>query len=499
MLIACINFMNLSTAYSQRRAKEVGIRKVTGALRPSLLLQFLGESLLTAFFAGIVALLLVQLALPPFNRFIQIPLQLNYHDPRFWLAFFGFILVTGTLAGSYPAFVLSSFKPVFVLKGRVDNLLSAVNARKVLVVFQFSIAITLIISTLIITRQIEYARTRQTGYNRDHLINVFFLNNHRRQEADQIRNELLASGAATAMTKAFAPLTDNWASILDLQYAGSDPSLKMQVNRYAEDGNLVRTAGMQLIAGRDIDPKNYPTDSTACLINESALAAMKFKDPIGQLITENQVTFHVVGVVKNYIQESPYQSIKPMIIEGPRAYMGVMLIRLDGNHPLSQDLATTEKVFKKYDPLYPFEYSFVQEDYASKFQIEQFVGRLSALFAGLVIFISCLGLFGLAAYSAHARIKEIGIRKVLGASAANISLLLSRDFVKLVAVSILVAIPVSWLTMDNWLSSYDYRIRITWDIFTFAGAGALLIALATISYQAIKAALANPVKSLRTE
>ncbi|HUB61004.1 MAG TPA: ABC transporter permease [Puia sp.] len=498
VLIACINFMNLSTAYSRRRAKEVGIRKVTGALRPALLLQFLGESLLTATLAGATALLLVQFTLPAFARLTQTPLQIDYHDPRFWLTFIGFIFVTGILAGSYPAFVLSSFQPVSVLKGRIDNLLSTALARKALVVFQFSTAIVLIISTIIVTRQIEYARTRQTGYNRDHLINMMYFNDSERKQSDLIRNELLASGAATSVTKAYGPLTDNWGSTIDLKYAGRDPSVKMQVNRYAEDGGLVKTAGMQLVRGRDIDPVNYPTDSTACLINESAAAAMNFKDPIGQLITEDQVTYHVVGVIKNFIQESPYHSIRPMIIEGAGHYMGVLLIRLNGRRPIQEDLATAEKIFHKYVQLYPFEYSFVEEDYATKFQAEQFVGRLSALFAGLVIFISCLGLFGLAAYTAHARIKEIGIRKVLGASAANVTLLLSKDFIKLIALSILVAIPVAWLLMDNWLGAYDYRISITWDIFALSGAGALLIAFATVSYQAIKAALANPVNNLRT-
>jgi putative ABC transport system permease protein len=499
LLIACINFMNLSTAHSQRRAKEVGIRKVTGALRPWLILQFLSESLVMAVFAGIIALLLVRLSLPAFNRFTQTPLELDYHNPRFWLSGIGFIAITGILAGSYPAFVLSSFKPVSVLKGRIDNLLSTAMARKALVVFQFSTAIVLIISTIIVNRQIEYARTRQTGYNRDHLINLMYFSDSERKQSDLIRNELLSSRAATSVTKAYGPLTDNWGSSMDLKYAGKDPSVKIQVNRYAEDGGLVRTAGMQLVRGRDIDPANYPTDSTACLINESAVAAMNFKDPIGQLITEDQITYHVVGVIKNYIQESPYHSIRPMIIEGAGHFMGVMLIRLNGRRPLQEDLATAEKVFRKYNPLYPFEYSFVEEDYAAKFQFEQFIGRLSALFAGLVIFISCLGLFGLAAYTAHARIKEIGIRKVLGATVTDISLLISRDFVRLIALSILVAVPVAWLLMDNWLSAYDYRILITWDIFALAGAAALLIALGTVSYQAIKAALTNPVKTLRTE
>ncbi len=498
ILIACINFMNLSTAYSQRRAKEVGIRKVTGALRPALLLQFLGESLLTASIAGITAILLVQLVLPAFDSFVETPLHLDYQEPRFWFAFVGFILVTGTLAGSYPAFVLSSFKPVSVLKGRMDNLISTINARKALVVFQFSIAIALIISTLIVTRQIDYARTRQSGYNRDHLINSFFLNERERETADLIRNELLASGVATSVTKAFSPLTDNWSSILNPKFAGSDPSVKMQFNRYAEDGGLIKTAGMHLAEGRDIDLKNYPTNSTACLINEAALAAMRFKSPIGQLITENGVTYHVVGVIKNYIQESPYQSVKPMIIEGPKANMGAILIRLNGNRSINEDLALTERIFKKYNKLYPFEYSFVDADYAIKFQAEQFVGRIVALFSGLIIFISCLGLFGLAAYTARARIKEIGIRKLLGASVSQIGVLLSKDFIKLIVLSILVAIPIAWLTMDRWLSGYDYRISITWDIFALAGAGALLLAIATVSYQAIKAATTNPINNLRS-
>lgn len=498
VLIACINFMNLSTAYSRRRAKEVGIRKVTGALRSGLVLQFLGESLLTAVFAGLTALLLVQLVLPAFSRFTETPLHIDYHDPRFWLAFTGFIAATGILAGSYPAFVLSSFRPVSVLKGRIDALLATATARKALVVFQFSTAIVLIISTIIVNRQIEYARTRQTGYNRDHLINMMYINDSERKQSDLIRKELLSSGAAVSVTKAYGPLTDNWGSSMDLNYAGRDPSVKIQVNRYAEDGGLVKTVGMQLVRGRDIDPANYPTDSTACLINESAVAAMNFKDPIGQLITEDQITYHVVGVIKNFIQESPYRSIRPMIIEGAGHYMGVLLIRLNGRRPIKEDLATAEKIFHKYVQMYPFEYSFVQDDYAAKFQAEQFVGRLSALFAALVIFISCLGLFGLAAYTAHARIKEIGIRKVLGATVTDISMLLSRDFIRLIALSILVAIPVAWLLMDNWLSAYDYRIGITWDIFALAGAGALLIALITVSYQAIKAALANPVNNLRT-
>ncbi|HXD78442.1 MAG TPA: FtsX-like permease family protein, partial [Puia sp.] len=242
-----------------------------------------------------------------------------------------------------------------------------------------------------------------------------------------------------------------------------------------------------------------PTDSTACLINESALALMKFKNPIGQLITDNPDVFHVVGVIKDFIQESPYQSIKPIFIRGPKTWMGTILIRANGQRPMSQNLAVMEKIFRQYNPLYPFDYTFTDEDYAQKFQSEQFIGRLSILFAALVIIISCLGLFGLAAYMAQARVKEIGIRKVLGASAANITLLLSRQFVQLVALAFLIASPVAWYAMNNWLSTYAYRISIGWDIFLASGVVAIVIAIATVAFQSIRAALANPAKNLRTE
>jgi ABC-type antimicrobial peptide transport system permease subunit len=499
ILIACINFINLSTAYSQRRAKEVGIRKATGALRSALLVQFLGESLLAATLAGIIALLLVQLVLPAYDNFVQIHLHLDYQEPGFWALFLGFILLTGILAGGYPAFVLSSFKPVAVLKGRISNFLSTATPRKVLVVVQFTIGITLIISTLIVRRQIEYAQTRQIGYDRDRLVNIPIKSDNLRNHAEAVRNELLTSGAAVAATEAFSPLTENWGTTSDLKFQGSENLPPDRVNRYSESGGLIATTGMQLVHGRDIDPIHFPTDSSACLINEAALAYMKFKDPIGQVIRDGENTFHVVGVVKNYIQESPYQPVRPMIIEGPIIWRHVILVRLSGNHPIDQDLATAEKIVRKFEPLYPFEYSLVDEDYARKFDIEKFVGRLATIFTGLVIFISCLGLFGLAAFTAHSRIKEIGIRKVLGASVVNISLLLSKDFIKLIALSILFAVPTAWLAMTDWLSSYDYHISIGWDIFALSGVLALLIAFATVSYQSIKAALIIPVRSLRAE
>jgi putative ABC transport system permease protein len=499
LVIACINFMNLSTARSERRAREVGIRKVAGALRRSLLAQFLGESILIATISGIVAVLIVQLTLPAFNRFTQNGLYIDYTNPVCWLAIVGFILFAGILAGSYPAFVLSSFKPVAVLKGRVNSLMATMTPRKVLVVFQFSIAIVLIIATIIIVKQLKYGQDRQAGYDKDRLISVGMYNDLIHEKFDEIKKEVLVSGAATSVSLAQSPLTENWSSGIELKWQDKNPNEIVQINRYGESGDLVKTTGMKLVEGRDIDLVHFPTDSTACLINESALAVMKFKNPIGQQITDGAVTYHVVGVIGDFIQESPFETIKPMIVRGPATWLGAILIRANGQRSMTQNLATMEKIFKEYNPGYPFDFTFADEDYATKFRAEQFLGKLAVLFAALVVIISCLGLFGLAAYMAQARVKEIGIRKVLGASVGTITLLLSRDFVQLVALAILIATPVSWWVMYNWLSAYQYRITIGWDVFVVSGTLALIIAIATVAWQSIRAAIANPVKSLRSE
>jgi ABC-type antimicrobial peptide transport system permease subunit len=314
-----------------------------------------------------------------------------------------------------------------------------------------------------------------------------------------IKNELLNSGVAVAISCVQSPLTQNWSSGIGLNWAGKDPNAVIQINRYTEDGDLVKTAGLQLIAGRDIDVKKYPTDSTACIINETALKLMGFKDPVGQNIYDDPVNWHVVGVIKDFVQESPYEPIKPMIIRGPKEWTSTMLVKLNSSNSTTANLAKMEQVLKKYDPVYPFEYTFADEEYARKFADEQLTGTLASLFAALTIFISCLGLFGLSTYMAENRIKEIGVRKVLGASVASISSLLSKDFVKLVLIAIVIASPVAWFVMNKWLQQYDYRIAIGYATFIIAGLLAIFIALITVSFQSIKAALANPVKSLRAE
>jgi len=314
-----------------------------------------------------------------------------------------------------------------------------------------------------------------------------------------IKDGLLSSGVATAVSRVLAPLTQNWSSGIGLKWEGKDPNAVIQINRYTEEGDLVKTAGMQLIEGRDIDMKNYLSDSTACLLNESALKIMKFKNPIGQIITDNSVNWHVVGVIKDFIQESPYQPVRPMVIRGGKEWTFVILARLNSQNATEKNIVGMEKIFKQYNPAYPFEFSFADEDYAKKFSNEKLTGKLATLFAFLTIFISCLGLFGLTTYMAENRIKEIGIRKVLGASVTNITTLLSKDFVKLVIIAVMIASPFAYWAAGKWLEGFDYRIAISGWIFISAGLMAVVIALLTVSYQSIRAAISNPTKSLRAE
>ena len=499
LLIACINFMNLSTARSEKRAKEVGIRKVAGALKRSLVTQFLSESVLLACIAGLFAVLIVELSLAGFNHLMVTELRIDYTNLYFWISGIAFIFLTGILAGSYPAFFLSGFKPVDVLKGNFKKINALITPRKILVISQFTFAIVLIICTIIVTQQIKYAEDRKIGYDKDQLVHVFMYNDVLRSKFGLIKNDLLMSGIATSVSEVQSSLTENWSSGNSLGWEGKNSTTKVQINRYSEQGDLVQTAGMQLIEGRDIDLKNYPRDSTACLINESALKLMHFKNPIGQIIYDYPVSWHVVGVVKDFIQESPYQPIKPMIIKGPKDWMGVILIRLNSRNATANNILGMEKIFKRYNPAYPFEYTFTDEQYATKFAAEELAGKLAALFAGLTILISSLGLFGLAAYMAQNRIKEIGVRKVLGASVTSITVLLSVDFIKLVAFAIIIASPVAWWLMSNWLNNYDYRIVVQWWVFALAGFLSIFIAVLTVAYESVKAAIANPVKNLRTE
>jgi putative ABC transport system permease protein len=499
LLIACINFMNLSTALSDKRGKEVGVRKVVGAQKSSLIAQFIGESILLTLLAGMVSLILVQLSLGSFNSLVNKQLHLEYGNIYFWLLGIAFILFTAILAGSYPAFFLSSFKPVKVLKGLSRSGNATINPRKILVVTQFSFAIILIISTIVVERQVEYAQSRDIGYSKNNLV-FTFLEGNIDKKYDLIKQGLLNSGAAVAVTKSMSPITQRYSDSWGFSWEGSTPQdSKLDFVRMSTDADFVKAMGVTLVKGRDIDIKNYPGDSLSALLNETAVKRMRLKNPIGKLIKDGDQNWKVVGVVKDFVIESPYETISPMIINGPATWFNVMHYKLNPARPVATDLKLAEQVFKEFNPEYPFVYYFVEEAYAKKFEETQRTSTLAALFAGLTIFISCLGLFGLATYMAENRVKEIGVRKVLGANVGHITALLSKDFLKLILIAFVIAMPVAWYAMNQWLQSYTYRIPIEWWVFFEAGIGAALIALLSVSFQAIKAAVANPIKSLRTE
>ncbi|MBV9962632.1 MAG: ABC transporter permease, partial [Parafilimonas sp.] len=410
-----------------------------------------------------------------------------------------FIIFTGILAGSYPAFYLSSYKPVKVLKGTFKAASALVTPRKVLVILQFTFAIALIICTIIVERQITYAQQRDAGYVRDKLVYTF-IQGDVDKHYDLIRNELINSGAAVAVTKSMSPITTRYSDGWGWKWPGStEEDKKTDFVRMSADADFSKTLGTQIIKGRDIDIYKYPTDSTAILLNEAAVKIMRLKNPVGSIVNGDGLNWHVVGIVKDFIYESPYEKVQQLVVLGPKSWFTTIHFKLNTANSTTKDLQLAEAIFKKYNPQYPFDYKFADEAYALKFKDEQRTGTLAALFAGLTIFISCLGLFGLATYMAENRIKEIGVRKVLGASVMNITSLLSKDFLKLVIVSLIIASPIAWWAMSSWLKDYSYHISIEWWVFALAGLLSIAIALITVSYQSIKAAIANPAKSLRTE
>jgi len=499
LLIACINFMNLSTARSEKRAKEVGIRKVVGAQKRSLISQFIGESILLAVFAFILALAIVELSLPSFNNLVGKELFIDFSN-AYYLAFaLAFIFFTGVLAGSYPAFYLSSYKPVKVLKGTFKASHALITPRKILVVLQFTFAIALIICTIIVEQQIKYAQNRDAGYVQDKLAYTF-IQGDVDKHYESIRSELMNSGAVLAVSKSMSPITQQYSDGWGWQWTGStEEDLKTDFVRMASDADFVKTMGTRLVEGRDIDIYKYPTDSTAMLLNQAAVKVMRLKNPIGTVINADGREWHVVGVLRDFIYRSPYEKVQQLAVMGPKSWFNVIHFKLNSVNTTERNLQAIQTIFKKYNPQYPFDYKFADESYTLKFRDEQRIGTLAALFAGLTIFISCLGLFGLATYMAENRIKEVGVRKVLGASVLTITTLLSKDFLKLVVISLVIASPIAWWAMNTWLEKYTYRVNIGWWVFALAGLLSVAIALITVSYQSIRAAISNPVKSLRTE
>jgi putative ABC transport system permease protein len=495
LLLACINFINLSTARSEKRAKEVGIRKAIGSLRTQLIWQFLSESLLIAAFAFALAIVLVLLALPFFNEMADKKMSILWGNPVFWLAGICFSLFSGIISGSYPALYLSSFQPVKVLKGTFKVGKFAAIPRKVLVVLQFTVSVTLIIGTIIVFRQIQFAKNRPIGYSRNGLITLSILTNNVHNQFAAVKDELLKTGAITAIAEAGSPTTDVWSTNSGFDWRGKDPELSVEFPNIDVSYDYGKTVGWQFKEGRGFS-KEFPTDSQSFVLNETAVKYMGLKNPVGEIIKWDGAPFKVIGVIKDMLVESPYEPVRPSLFHLTKDQGNVVILRINPKESASEALGKIETVFKTYNPEQPFEYQFADEEYAKKFGNEERIGKLASCFAILAIFISCLGLFGMASFMAEQRIKEIGVRKVLGASIFNLWGLLSKDFVLLVIISILIATPTAYYFMHGWLQNYTYRSNIAWWIFAVTALGAMLITLLTVSYQSIKAALANPVKSL---
>jgi ABC-type antimicrobial peptide transport system permease subunit len=499
LLLACINFMNLSTARSEKRAREVGIRKTFGSLRSQLIKQFLTESLLIVFIAFLLSIGLVLLSLNEFNKIADKNISFSFSNPVFWSISTLFILITAFVSGSYPALYLSAFRPVKVLKGTFRTGGSAAVPRRVMAGLQFTISIILIIGTIVVYRQIRHGQDRPIGYDRDGLIRININTPDLNGKYDVLQKELFASGSATGFAQSSSATTENNYYDDHFEWEGKDAKLpQMSFVLMAVTYDFGKTIGWQFTKGRDFS-RSFSTDNSAIILNEAAVKYMRLSDPIGKTIKWNKNPFTIVGVIKDMVTESPYKPVQQSVFFMVPNVGPVITIRL--NPALSSSAAITkiESIFRKHNPSAPFEYKFVDEEYGRKFAAEERIGILSSVFATLAIFISCLGIFGLASFMAQQRIKEVSMRKILGASVVNLWGLLTREFVLLVVIAFVIAVPVANYFTNQWLQKYAYRTDLSWWIFLSAGMGAMIVTVLTVSFHAIKAALANPIKSLRTE
>ena len=497
LLLACINFMNLSTARSEKRAKEVGIRKTAGSLRSQLIVQFFSESVLVAFFAFLLAVLLVTLALPWFDQVAGKRMAVLWGSPVFWLSGIIFSLITGLIAGSYPAFYLSSFQPVQVLKGTFKAGPLASLPRKILVVLQFVVSVTLIIGTIVVFRQVQFTKNRPVGYSRSGLVQIAMRTPDIHNQFGAFRNELLRSGAVAEVAESEGPVTFLMSDNQGITWKGKDPTLQDDFGTVPVTPEFGKTIGWKIKEGRDLS-RDYPSDSSAIILNEAAVKFTGLKKPVGEIIKWDK-NYRVIGVVKDIVMDSPYDPVRPTMFYLLQYPVSFTDIRINPGMGTRQALDKIEAVFKRFDPASPFDYKFTDTEYAKKFAFEERIGKLAGFATILAIFISCMGLFGMASFMAEQRIKEIGIRKVLGASVFSLWRLMSKEFVLLVIIALLVAIPIAIYFMNGWLQQYKYQSGLSWWIFAATALGAILITLLTVSFQSIKTALANPVSSLKTE
>jgi ABC-type antimicrobial peptide transport system permease subunit len=501
--------MNLSTARSEKRAKEVGIRKTLGSIKTQLVGQFLSESFLVVLLAFVFSILFVLLSLSWFSQLADKDISLPFLNPAFWAIIIVFVLFTGIIAGLYPALYLSSFKPAKVLKGILKSGRFGSIPRKVLVVVQFTVSVVLIVGTIIVYQQIQYARNRPVGYNRQGLVSVPMNDPNYQGKYDVIKAELLNTGMVTHVALSSNPVTQVYNNSGGFSWRGRDPQKDNDFSIFNVTHDFGSTVGWQFLTGRDFS-KDFGTDSAGVIINETAAKYMGLKNPVGEQLVHNgglwspggsSQSWKIIGVIKDMVVNSPYEPVKQTLFFLDYNYLssGQMTFKLKATVSAGEALPKVAAVFKKIVPTASFDYKFVDEEFALKFSQEERIGKLSGTFAILAIFISCLGLFGLASFVAEQRTKEIGIRKVVGASVFSLWKLLSKDFIVLVFISCLIAIPVAYYYMHDWLLKYQYRTKVTWDVFVVAIGLALMITLLTVSFQAIKAASANPVKSLRSE
>ena len=499
LLLACINFMNLSTARSQKRSKEVGVRKVIGSGRGQLVRQFFTESLLVVTLGFVFAILLVQLFLPWFNEIASKSIRIEWTDPTLWLVLISSVFLIATISGSYPAFYLSAFSPIKVMKGTFKVGRNASLPRKILVVVQFSVSVILIIGTIVVYQQIQFAKNRPVGYDLAGLITIPIKTQEVKKNYNALRNDLLASGTISEVSTSETTITNLWWSDWGFEWKGKDPNLQDHIYRGAIDYEFGKTIHWKVKQGRDFS-REFPSDSSAIILNEAAVKYMGFENPIGETIRGYGKNYTVIGVVEDMVTQSLYETNKQTIfVLDPFNSASFINIRINPRASASEVLEHLSQSFQKHNPKTPFEYRFADDEFAEKFSFEARVGKLVGIFAVLAIFISCLGLFGLASFVAEQRTKEIGIRKVMGATVSGLWQMLSKDFVVLIVISCFIAIPVGYFLMKGWLQQYDYRTEISVWVFLVTGIGALVITLITVSFQAVKAALMNPVRSLKSE
>ena len=496
MIIACINFMNLATARSESRAREVGIRKSVGSRRKELIFQFLGESVLITLISFLIALVLVELLLPFYNTLVEKTISVDYSNPWLWFSALGLVLIIGIFSGSYPAFYLSSFQPVKVLKGKVNVGKGTGTPRQVLVTLQFGFSIFLIIGTLVIYQQIMHVKNREIGYDKENLM-LIWTNNELETNFQTIREELVRTGVVKSVCKSNSPITSIFSNN-EVEWEGMPTEQRVSFSTIATEYDYTETMGIRLMEGRDFS-RDFKSDSIAVVINQAAVTLMAIENPIGQKLKYNHQDLEIIGVMPNVVMASAFQPVEALMMIFDPDWSSTITVRLNKTPDLKASIDKVEQVFKKINPTYPFDFRFADDDFEKKFSTINLISRLALIFASLAIVITCLGLFGLAAFTAEQRTKEIGIRKILGATISSLVVLISKDFSRLVIVAFVISAPLGWWFLNSFLERYPYRTEISGWILLLAGAGSLVLALVIVGTQAIRAALNNPVKSLRSE